>query len=196
MQPKHSLINSFVKLCSLIYFSSFKINDNDHLLSQNITQQLVTINIDFLDFLDNLNVNSVSCLRGGLDNLVGVISIAKDLKKIKMESATWLERELLIFEKAVIDYYHKNLVVDRISRKIIKGVKSSVTSGGTKEEIVDFISEKGRVLNWDLFDNFKQLNKRSIKRHLSQLIETGQILREVDGKSVYYKESEGDRVTG
>jgi len=196
MQPKHSLINSFVKLCSLIYFSSFKINDNDHLLSQNITQQLVTINIDFLDFLDNLNTNSVTCLRGGLGNLVGVISIAKDLKKIKMESATWLERELLIFEKAVIDYYHKNLVVDRISRKIIKGVKSSVTSGGTKEEIVDFISEKGRVLNWDLFDNFKQLNKRSIKRHLSQLIETGQILREVDGKSVYYKESEGDRVTG
>src|SRR3989344_1974872 len=189
MQPKHSLINSFVKLCSLIYFSSFKINDNDHLLSQNITQQLVTINIDFLDFLDNLNTNSVTCLRGGLGNLVGVISIAKDLKKIKMESATWLERELLIFEKAVIDYYHKNLVVDRISRKIIKGVKSSVTSGGTKEEIVDFISEKGRVLNWDLFDNFKQLNKRSIKRHLSQLIETGQILREVDGKSVYYKES-------
>ena len=102
-----------------------------------------------------------------------------------------LERDVLVFRKLILSLKQVNTKKEKIvtvNRRYDNSNKTKADSiNPTKDKIVSFINKEGEALNLDVFSHFNDISKRTLKRHLSELISEGHIHRESQGKKVYYK---------
>lgn len=186
---RQRLIPEFIELfsdLSLVILSS-----DDRFLIQTLNQQLRSFFGHFLNYLQTKDTNRSKDFMFQLANLETILSILFYLKKVDILGYLESERKLLTFKKSLLEF--TVITPGRNSTRVTPvelfrpPQKVAVALNQTKKRILGFISDTGETLNSDIFDYFKDVSRRTLKRHLSDLIGTGYIHRESQGKKVYYK---------
>lgn len=125
-----------------------------------------------------------------LANIATTLSIFSHLKKISISDTLTIERDILIFKKSLLSFEliphrKKSIVINKAD--YISAPRNNSNINITQKRILGFIESGNEVLNIEIFNHFKDISKRTLKRHLSQLITGGYINRKSQGKKVYYK---------
>ncbi len=186
---RRRLIPEFIELFSGL--SAVIQSSNDNFLVQTLNQQLQNFFDGFINYLQGKDGDRSKVLLFQVANLETTLSILFHLRKV--DSLRYLEAEhkLLVFKKSFLESYA--IAPSKNSPRVTSVEffrpprKGTALLNPTKKRILGFISETGETLNSDLFDYFKDISRRTLKRHLSDLIGTGYLHREAQGKKVYYK---------
>ncbi|TSC91552.1 MAG: hypothetical protein CEN90_350 [Parcubacteria group bacterium Licking1014_17] len=153
---------------------------------------------------ENGKIDEVSSKSIGyyLDHCLSVMYIMRHLFSETLSQTMIIEKDLLLL-KLVISSPAKN-ITPRKAKKIdarkdisenkpVKTIKKSMANrkrgrapSDLQDKIIDFISKKGRVQNSEVYTEFKNISRRTIQRKISELLENNVILKEVQGKSVFY----------
>lgn len=188
------LIAEFIDLLSGL--SLVILSSHDSFLIQTLNRQLQSFFTYFITYLQNKDNDRSKALLFQLANLETTLSILFYLKKIDSLGYLESERKLLAFKKSLLEL---NIVATSKSNTRVTPIeffrpsrKTTTLLNPTKKRILGFISETGETLNSDVFDYFKDISKRTLKRHLSDLIGTGYLNRQSQGKKVYYKKPATD----
>ena len=125
-----------------------------------------------------------------LANLQNILSILSYFKKISQLQFLTAERDSMLFRKLMSEYKESKRI-EKVSAShsasAIISLQDANQLNQLKKKIVNFIHREGETLNLDVFGQFNTVSRRTLKRHLSDLIGLGYIDREAQGKKVYYK---------
>ena len=179
------LISDFTKL-----FSSLKsVQTEDQFLLKTLDQQLQRLLKNFIYFNISSQDQQRQSILFQLANVSTTLSIFRQLDKITNLTYMKAERDILLFRRSLSKFkpLTKKTTNVVIHQPLFKSRKITNSFNPTKKKILGFINKDSDTLNSDVFSHFKDLSKRTLKRHLSDLIEMGYIQRESEGKKVYYK---------
>ena len=113
---------------------------------------------------------------------------AKDSKtKIVVLKA---EKILLLIK---LDLLATNYFESEVSRKtqsspngFISGKKDRMEKEGVKKEIIKLVVDKAQVSSLEIYNSFPQVNKREIRRLITDLIKSGKLNRSVSKNLSFY----------
>ena len=182
------LENDFIKTLSSIALSGLK--SEEKMITQTINQEMVFLLSDTIKFIRLGDQSSYKMIMSDIENLLKFFAVALKLAKVSQLDALLVERNLLSLRLAFISEFTKQ--EKTLSKKMSiekegdNNVEDKSFSSSMEKELLDFINSKKQVANIDVFINFRQFNKRSVKRNLSRLVITGKIIRKSEGKKVYY----------
>lgn len=144
---------------------------------------------DFISFYQRPQTTPLHKLIFRVENIVTTFLIFCHLKKIARTEFLELEKKSLELKLSLMSL--KSKIIESQTAKNDPDpeddAKKLSTKNGVKEQILDFIGGRGEVVNIEVFNRFGHFSRRTIKRHLSDLINSGLILRRAAGKKVTYK---------
>ncbi|MBI2670153.1 MAG: hypothetical protein HYX20_03345 [Candidatus Yanofskybacteria bacterium] len=142
------------------------------------------------------NVAQCQCaIVNQIKTILNLLNILNYLNLIKLVSPLLLERELLKLQLLLLNYNRteplsrgievsNNSVIkeNNYKNKNAKPVKLNVLH----KQIAGFIQNKKLVQNIEVFGQFADTTRRTLKRKLSELIKASVIKKQTKGKEVYY----------
>lgn len=138
----------------------------------------------YVDYLQNKS-ESEKFLIFKINHLLEFIVNFHKLKIIPKKSSLESYKHLLKLKLSIIGSLEEKKVIKKVVKKT-KAKKSPDKIRKNEKNILDFIKSKGRIQNKDIFNHFKQLHPRSIKRNISNLVKKDLVKREAEGKAVFY----------
>lgn len=138
-----------------------------------------------------------------IKNILNLLDILKHLGLAKPPTPLLLEKDLLLLELSVLDISKPMARLSKeVERPAIPKVKKTNPNplpnpllnpfpklGQAHREILEFIKNKERVQNLEVFSSFGHTSRRTLKRKLSELIKTNAIKRFTEGRKVFYSAS-------
>lgn len=180
-----------INLFSDFFLASNKIalNSGDDFLLETIDGNLKKLITGFISFYQNPQPAPSSGLIFRIENIVAAFLIFCHLKKIGMIEFLELEKKSLELKLSLMSFKGKIGEERTVSKNSDpeNSTKKLSTKNGVRGQILDFIEGRGEVVNLEVFNRFDYFSRRTIKRHLSDLINSGFILRQATGKKVIYK---------
>lgn len=186
---KKDLTSQFSQLFLTISSNTNTLRQDDF-WSNNLSKKLAALIQAFLDFLEH-QPQAGKFLFLELNSLQDLFSMMVHLKIIQPLSFATIEKEVLVFKKYILGSQESNPKKSIVNIKEVSGSISynRPVLNPLKKRILGFINKEGEILNLEVFGQFKEVSKRTLKRHLSDLINMGYIDRESQGKKVFYKKS-------
>ena len=185
---KSLLIREFSKL--FISISSIPLNPEDNFLVLILHKQLAAVFQSFIKFLEEKDNFVSHGLELELNSLTTTLLIFFYFKKIPRLQFLKLKRDLLTLQRSLLNFKEtprkkeKSVISQTVTFNEPKNQKGL---NQFKKKILRFINNEGETLNSDVFNQFKDTSRRTLKRHLSELMSMGYIDRDSRGKKVYYK---------
>lgn len=169
--------------------SKVAIDSGDNFLLETTNDNSKKLIGDFISFYQRPQSTPLNKLIFRVENIVTTFLIFCHLKKIERTEFLELEKKSLELKLSLMSFKGK-IIEDQTAKNELSSennVKKLSTKNGVKEQILDFIGDRGEVVNMEVFNQFGNFSRRTIKRHLSDLINSGLILRQAAGKKVTYK---------
>jgi hypothetical protein len=137
-----------------------------------------------------------------IEKILSLLNILKHLGLIKPPTSLLLEKNLLLLKLALLDVFKIKVSKAQITREKKERVTSSkekktlpvlskpkpnqIELGKSHRKVLEFIKSKGRVQNTEVFSQFRNFSRRTVKKKLSELARAKMIKREAEGKKVFY----------
>lgn len=212
LKTEKELMASFFKAVMRVSQISAKLNDD--FLSCSIEEELNLVFTDFVYVINSPTVPGFMNLVQRTNGLLQSLGTLHHLNKVSTLDLLNGERELLILKKVLSSVKSLEGFRVKTEKKIVKSAeakfleralavqespvdKSKVSPRAKlsqpakmnpiKKQLLEYITSKREVLNLEIFDRMPNLTRRSIKRHLSELISGGYVHRQSEGKKVYYR---------
>lgn len=207
--PKGEDIVAIFAICfrSLSFLS--RVNDNFFVeMSEKETDKLLSVFIKFLklksdEIAQHEGHVAQYCLAeliSQIKKILEVVALYRHLKLLDSPTSLLLERNLLLLEKYALESTPavevKKPAREQAPAKQAKTAKKEIAPtgepasptqlNGVHKQILDMIKGRDRVLNTDVFTHFPGISRRTLKRRLSEMIQTHSITRHSEGKRVYY----------
>ncbi|MDO8676445.1 MAG: hypothetical protein Q7K16_02220 [Candidatus Azambacteria bacterium] len=135
-------------------------------------------------------------LKARINGILKLLEIIKHVGQADdMTTPLLLERELLKLELLLLNHNNSSSVVgagtdnsldNRQKNKNLKKPVEPQELGVAHRQIAEFIRSKERVQNVEVFSQFTETTRRTLKRKLSELVKVGTIKRLALGKKVFY----------
>ncbi|MEK7154425.1 MAG: hypothetical protein AAB792_02625 [Patescibacteria group bacterium] len=129
-----------------------------------------------------------------IEDILNLLDILKHLDLAEPSASLLLEKNLLLLKLSVLNAVSQTAAFCGKAEKPVplkpkkpprKKPSSSILTPAHLE-ISEFVRSKERVQNSEVFSQFPQISRRTMKRKLSELIKSGAIRRFTDGKKVFY----------
>lgn len=178
------------------FFSQLCVKESDKLLSEFIF---------FLKGEENVRHVAQCCqpLISQIKNILNLLDILKHLGLAKPPTSLLLERDLLLLELSVLDISQpmvwlpeeaKEPVIPKVKKTNLHPLPNpSPKLGKVHREILEFIKNKERAQNLEVFNQFAHISRRTLKKKLSELVGANVIKRIADGKKVFYAAFQEER---
>jgi hypothetical protein len=134
-----------------------------------------------------------------IEKILSLLNILRYLNLVKQSTSLLLEKNLLLLKLAVLNV--SGLTVQTVRKKneraaseLEETVSNSLPEpksnqlrlGRLHYEVFGFIKSKGRTQNKEVFSQFGEVSRRTIKRKLSELVQVKAIKRVAEGRKVFY----------
>lgn len=189
------LANLFLEVLVSVKLVAHKISDGYFV--ELLSGQLAELFSNFLECLKAPSKKTTEELSLKTDDLVQMLETLHHAGEISKLDFLQALKPTLSFKASVItfkDYLRqvdpllkfKTETVDKFISVPKQAIPKVANLNPIKKDLLGIIKSKKEVLNLDLFALMPNLTKRSIKRHLSELIHGGYVSRKSFGKKVYY----------
>lgn len=130
-----------------------------------------------------------------IKSILNLLNILNHLNLTKLPTPLLLERELLKLQLFLLNYNQPEPLprgIEVSNNSVIKENNNKnkntepVKLNELHKQIAGFIQGKERVQNIEVFGQFADTTKRTLKRKLSELIKAGVIQKQAKGKEVFY----------
>lgn len=205
MEENREISKLFAKCITSLCLIIFEIDSK--FLKTKIQQNVHNLLISFTDFRKNykngrendveqLNILQHSeyvaqCygnLKNKIDNAVDLLEVLQDTGKIESATSLSVVKNLLFFKSSLLSSYFSEKQI-----KPKKGVERTLKSNnsqdlnGLAKKIFEFIKTSEQPSdNKALFSSFSKTSTRTIRRHIKELVSSGEIKRHQKGKMVTY----------
>lgn len=198
---------AFIKAFQFLIEFCPKIKDETFsLYFKNEIQGLYKLFIEFASTHSAANCKTAagSRLIFQIDNLLNIISLSETQEAADKLICRKIQKALLEFKLIVIQ--KKNILIakkgknanSQIVGKSMTAAKETfckVNRNEYKLKIKELINKKGFLTSNEVYNQFPGIKKRNIRRFLSDLLDTGEIVRSIDGNtSVYSAGLKGDLI--
>lgn len=199
-KTERKLVDSFSRVSSAVNLSVVRLGD-DH-LSSLILEEISLLLVDLIYYLKDTTQTRLGSLNLRANSLIRTMEILYHSNKIHELDYLTIETAILTFIKLILDHKRAHFItasspklktkaVDNFTSRFFLNTKGE-TLNPVKKELLEFITTRKEVLNIDIFNRMSNLTKRSVKRHLSELINNGYVYRQSQGKRVFYGIKEGN----
>jgi hypothetical protein len=198
MTSKEAAVSAFGKTFRLLNVIALKTSDD--FFSELCGKQADKLLSAFIEFLKEEGTTNVAQLRHNLifqkEAILDILSVLKYLKLTDSVPPLLLEKNLLLLESAISDITKSSVikvkkrsnVEAKVSKPKIK-IQTQVSTSKLTDfhnQILALIKSKDSIQNLEIFSQFPAISKRTLKRRLSELISSGAIVRQTQGKKVFY----------
>jgi len=136
-----------------------------------------------------------------VNNLLNFLSIFISLKKSAIIPALKAEKKLLIFKIKLLDaQYNKFKIEPEVKKEIISDAEKiaeriNISKMETiinekvnyQQKILDFMKDKEYFSTFEFYNHLSSLKQRTVRRYLDEMVKSGLIIKELRGKSIYYR---------
>jgi len=159
-----------------------------------LQHQNVAKSADIVQHLSNV-AQCRHTLVSRIKSILNLLNILNHLDLAKAATPLLLKRELLKLQLLLLNYNRPESLPRGIEVSgNLAAQKNNDKNKNTKpvelnelhKQIAGFIQSKERVQNIEVFGQFADTTKRTLKRKLSELIKAGVIQKQAKGKEVYY----------
>ena len=195
LKNDNELAELFLEVLVFVKLPACKIRDV--YFTELLSSELRILFFHFLSYLKAPSPKTSQELYSKLDNLIQVAEILHHAGEVNKIDLLHMLKSLLLFKGRMLESKKllqladspaklKNEAVDQVISVPKQVIPKYAKLNPIKKDLLGIIKNKKEVLNLDLFALMPSLSKRSIKRHLSELIHSGYVSRKSQGKKVYY----------